>query len=97
MPDDGTVTVPIEPNPVEQEGTKMAMDLPEGVGTLLMVESTGNIQSDNREGRSLTTLASGVLKAAMARNHDELGTIESRANSGIIATPVASPTTQSGS
>lgn len=94
MTDDGTVTVPIE-SPVE-EGTKMAMDLPEGVGTLLMVESTGNIQSDNREGRSLTTLASGVLKAAMARNHDELGTIESRANSGVMATPVASPAVQQG-
>jgi len=32
----------------------------------------------------------------MARNFDELGTIESRANSGVIATPVAGPTTQAG-
>ena len=95
MADDGTVTVPID-NPVDEEEKKMAaLDLPEGVGTLLMVESTGNIQSDNREGRALTTLSSGVLKGAMARNFDELGTIESRANSGIIATPVASPATQS--
>lgn len=96
MTDDGTVTVPIE-NPVveDKEPAMAALDLPEGVGTLLMVESTGNIQSDNREGRALTTLSSGVLKGAMARNFDELGTIESRANSGIIATPVASPATQS--
>lgn len=90
-PDDGVVEVPI---PLAKEEKKMALDLPEGVGTLLMTESTGNIQSDNREGRALTTLASGVLKGAMARNFDELGTIESRANSGIIATPVASPSTQ---
>ena len=33
---------------------------------------------------------------AMARNFDEMGTIESRANSGVMATPIASPTTQSG-
>ena len=93
-PDDGIVEVPVDTIPIEEK--KMAaLDLPEGVGTLLMVESTGNIQSDNREGRALTTLSSGVLKGAMARNFDELGTIESRANSGIIATPVASPTIQS--
>lgn len=84
--------------PVPPEGEKkMALDLPEGVGTLLITESTGNIQSDNREGRALTTLASGVLKGAMARNFDELGTVEGRANSGVIATPVASPAVQTGS
>ena len=74
----------------------MALDLPDGVGTLLMTETSGNIQSDNREGRALTTLASGVLKGAMARNFDELGTIESRANSGVMATPIASPAVQTG-
>lgn len=95
-PDVGTVDVDVPVSNLKDEEKKMAaLDLPEGVGTLLMVESTGNIQSDNREGRALTTLSSGVLKGAMARNFDELGTIESRANSGIIATPVASPTTQS--
>lgn len=94
MTDDGTVTVPIE-SPVD-EGTKMALDLPEGVGTLLMTESAGNLQADNREGRALTLLSAGVLKGAMARNFDELGTIESRSNSGVMATPIASPATQQG-
>lgn len=93
-PDDGVVEVPVS-SPVEE--AKMALDLPDGVGTLLMTETTGNIQSDNREGRALTTLASGVLKGAMARNFDELGTVEGRANSGVIATPVASPAIQTGS
>jgi len=88
------VQVPVS-NPDSIGESKMALDLPEGVGTLLMTETSGNIQSDNREGRALTTLSAGVLKGAMARNFDELGTIESRANSGIIATPVASPATQS--
>lgn len=72
-PDDGVVSVPVDV-PVTSEEKMAALDLPEGVGTLLMVESTGNIQSDNREGRALTTLSSGVLKGAMARNFDELGT-----------------------
>ena len=90
-PDDGTVEVPLDSS---HEETKM--DLPASFGVLLMSESGSNVQADNREGRALTLLAAGVLKGAMARNFDELGTIESRANSGIIATPVASPAVQSG-
>jgi hypothetical protein len=97
MADDGTTEIPIDTKPVEEKEAAMAaLDLPEGVGTLLMVESTGNIQSDNREGRALTTLSSGVLKGAMARNFDELGTVESRSNSGVMATPIASPAVQTG-
>ena len=97
-PDVGTVDVEVPVSSSENEDKKMAaLDLPEGVGTLLMVESTGNIQSDNREGRALTTLAAGVLKGAMSRNFDELGTVESRANSGVMATPIASPAIQTGS
>ena len=86
--DDGVITVVNEEN-------DMAVDLPEGVANHLLTETVGNIQADNRNGRGITTTAQGVLQGAMARNFDELGTVESRANSGVIATPVASPTTQS--
>lgn len=59
----------------------------------LRFESHGNILANNRNGRDAGTLANNVLQAAMARNFDELGVKESRANSGLIATPIASPTT----
>ncbi|REJ94257.1 MAG: hypothetical protein DWQ34_09290 [Planctomycetota bacterium] len=72
------------------------MDLPETYSQLLLSESAGNIQANNRDGRNVSTTALGVLQAAMARNFDELGVAESRANSGLIATPVASPATQQG-
>lgn len=72
-------------------------DIPDSVATQLMTETVGNIQANNRDGRNLGTVAMGVLQGAMSRNFDELGTVESRANSGVIATPVASPATQSGS
>lgn len=88
--DDGTVSVPLPP-PEE-----IPMDIPANVAGLLISESTSNIQADNREGRATTTLAAGVLKGAMARNFDELGTVEGRANSGVNATPIASPATQAG-
>lgn len=94
MPDDGVVEVPFV---CPEEGImSAAADLPPAVAGQLITESVGNIQGNNRDGRNVATLAVGVLQAAMARNFDELGTIESRANSGVIATPVAGPTTQAG-
>lgn len=78
----------------DKEKAMPAPDLPESVAAQLMTETVGNIQANNRDGRNVSTLAAGVLQGAMARNFDELGTIESRANSGVMATPIASPTTQ---
>ena len=92
MPDDGIVSVPVS----STTRCNMPADLPEAVANQLMTETVGNIQSANASARNVATLANGVLQAAMARNFDELGTIESRANSGVIATPVASPATQAG-
>lgn len=85
---DGVITIP------STQSGAIEMDLPQNVASLVITESTGNIQANNRDGRNIGTIAMGVLQAAMARNFDELGTIESRANSGIIATPVASPAVQ---
>lgn len=70
------------------------MDLPPNVASLVITETTGNLQANNRDGRNIGTVAMGVLQAAMARNFDELGTVESRATSGVLATPIAPPTTQ---
>lgn len=72
------------------------IDLPPNVASALMVETTGNIQANNRDGRNVSSLAMGVLQNAAARNFDELGATESRATSGVMATPIASPTTQAG-
>lgn len=94
IPGDGVVTIetPIE----EHEMPAEPIDLPPNVAAELQLESVGNIQANNRDGRNVGTIAMGVLQAAAARNFDELGVTESRATSGVIATPVASPTTQSG-
>lgn len=94
MPDDGVSEVPTQTG---TEKCKMPIDLPENLAAQILAETVANIQADNRNGRGITTTAQGVLQAAMARNFDELGTVESRATSGVIATPVAGPTTQAGS
>lgn len=72
------------------------IDLPSNVAAQLQLESVGNIQANNQSGRAVSTAAMGVLQAAMARNFDQLDAVESRATSGVMATPIASPTTQAG-
>ena len=93
---DGVLTIQIP----EKEGNNMtvgvAVDLSPNVANALLNETIGNIQANNRDGRNVSTMAMGVLQMAAARNFDELGAVESRSTSGVMATPVASPATQAG-
>lgn len=82
---DGVITFPKE--------RKMPVDLTENVANLLVTESAGNIQNTNLNGRNIANIAMGSLQAGVAKTHNEMGTEESRAISGVMATPVASPTT----
>lgn len=72
-------------------------DVPDKVAEMMMTESAGNIQAVNQRGRDVATTATGVLQAAMAQRYNEVGPVESRAVSGVMATPVASPATGGGS
>ena len=70
-----------------------AVDLPENVAVQLMAESATNTQHNNNNQRNVSTVANNVIQVASARNFDKLGAVESRAVSGVLATPVAPPTT----
>lgn len=83
---DGVVTLPTTDRIDE-------MDIPAGLGTLLMSETAGNIQNTNLSGRNIANIAMGSLQAGVARTHNEMGTEESRAISGVMATPIAPPST----
>ena len=63
---------------------------------LLELESVGNIQRTNAGGRDSAQIANSVLQFAAARNFDELGTVEGRANAGVNGTPIAGPTQAQG-
>lgn len=91
---DSVVTIPAIP---PQEKKMAAVDLPESVASQLLTESVGNIQFTNASGRAIANIAMGSLQAGVAKTHNELGTEESRAISGVMATPIASPTTGGGS
>jgi len=71
----------------------MATDIPDNLAQATMAIIQSNLVSNNRDGQAISTAALGVLQVAAARNFDELGSVEGRANSGVNATPLAGPTT----
>ena len=93
-PGNGVVEIILPDEVIEMSG--QAVDLSPNVANALLNETIGNIQANNRDGRNVSTMAMGVLQMAAARNFDELGAVESRATSGVMATPIASPTDKTG-
>jgi len=84
---DGVVTIVIS-----DEGKKtMAMDLPDGVGQLMMTESAGNIQASNRNTRGVFDAVMGALAGTVQSNFKDIGVLEGRSASGVFATPIAGP------
>ena len=97
---DGVVSLPIAESPPQEMSsmsinTSPNIDISPNVANALLTESVGNIQTTNASARNQAALSMGVLQAAQARNFDELGSTESRAVSGVMATPIAPPTTGS--
>ena len=72
----------------------MAFDLPEGMASMLASETAGNIQATNTNSREVFRQAAGVLSAVITRIPTEPSVLGSRAVSGVLATPIASPTAQ---
>ena len=87
IPGDGVLTIQIPGT----EGSKMAMDLPDGVGQLMMTESAGNIQASNRNTRGVFDAVMGALAGTVQSNFKDIGVLEGRSASGVLATPVAGP------
>lgn len=93
-PGDGVVTVPVEVE--EEEMPDTSSDLSPNMMNLLLSESAANMQNSNEQARNTFNLASGALQAGIAKTHNELGPVESRAVSGVMGTPVAGPTNPQG-
>jgi hypothetical protein len=72
----------------------MPIVLGDTISELLLTETAANLQASNRNSRGGYDAVMVALAASIGTNFQELGTLESRANSGAMATPIASPTTQ---
>ena len=86
---DGVLTVDLANK--EKKGHAMPMDLPDGVGTLMMTESAGNVQASNRNSRGVFDAVMGALAGTVQTNFAEVGVVEGRSVSGVLATPIAGP------
>lgn len=83
VPGDGVVTIVLP-----GEGVKMDPDM----FKLMLAESAGNVQASNRNSRNMYDIAAGAMQGTMVQNFKDVGVVEGRSVSGILATPIASPT-----
>ena len=81
---DGVLTVMIA-------GEKVSVMDPD-MFKLMLAESAGNVQASNRNSRNMFDIASGAMQGTMVQNFKDVGVVEGRSVSGILATPIASPT-----
>ena len=87
---DGVVTISV---PVEESKCKMPIELGQTASELLMAESIGNIQASNRNSRNASDVVMGALQGTVVQNFKDVGVVEGRSVSGILATPIAGPAT----
>lgn len=83
VPGDGVATIVLP-----GEGKKMDPDM----FKLMLAESAGNVQASNRNSRNMYDIAAGAMQGTMVQNFKDVGVVEGRSVSGILATPIASPT-----
>lgn len=88
MPGETEVTVVLERKDMA------AIDLPENISGLLLKEGSESHQALMNDIRHNGANVHNLVRTSAFRKFDEIGSIESRANSGVIATPIAGPTTQ---
>jgi hypothetical protein len=81
---DGVLTIEIP----EKGAIKMDPDM----FKLMLAESAGNVQASNRNSRNMFDIASGAMQGTMVSNFKDVGVVEGRTVSGVLATPLASPT-----
>lgn len=85
---DGVITFP--GNPKEPD---MPVELGTTISELLLTETAGNIQASNRNSRNTSDVVMGALQGTVTQNFKDVGVVEGRTVSGVLATPIAGPAT----
>ena len=70
----------------------MAVDVPESVAQANMTLIATNVTLATNRVNGGFDAVSVALAGTVQQNYSEIGTLESRANSGVLATPIAAPT-----
>jgi hypothetical protein len=67
-------------------------DISPNVANLMITESAANLQASNRNSRGVFDAVMGALAGTVQTNFAEVGVLEGRSVSGVLGTPLASPT-----
>ena len=70
---------------------KMPVELGNTISELLLTETAGNIQASNRNSRNTGDVVMGALQGTVVQNFKDVGVVEGRTVSGVLATPIAGP------
>ena len=93
MPDgDGVIEVFL----TQDEDTKMAIDLQDGVGQALLNQAVQNHQVLMNETIGNIQNANAIVRAVANKKLDEVGTLEAQASRAVTVTPIGAPTTSAG-
>ena len=87
---DGVLTIPV----TVCGGKKMTFDISEGFGTLLHNQAAASVQAAGAATLHQAQLANAALQAQIVEDAREVGLLEGRTASGVLATPLASPVTR---
>lgn len=91
VPGDGVLTFPGPSCGACAMTSPSSMDISPNFGALLMNEAASGIQLSNNNARQGSQLANAALQAQMVEDAREVGLLEGRTASGVLATPLASP------
>ena len=99
MPDTANIEVSVSGVDEQEKSTetgdkRMSIDLPANVAGAILKQGSEAHQVIMTDVINNGANVHNLVRTSAFRKFDEIGSIESRANSGVIATPVASPTTQ---
>lgn len=82
--------------PVTVEENVMSIDLPPNVAGMLLKEGSESHQALMADIRHNGATAHNLARLGATKSFNELDTLESRAHSGVLATPIAGPTNGQG-
>lgn len=85
---DGVVSIPVR----ENEEMAEQIDLSPNIANAMLTESAANMQASNRNSRGVFDAVMGAVAGTVQTNFAEVGVLEGRAVSGVMATPIAAPT-----
>jgi len=91
-PTEGDGVISLSPVESPMSDSANSADISPNGANLMITESAANLQASNRNARGVFDAVMGALAGTVQTNFAEVGVLEGRSVSGVLGTPLASPT-----